>query len=401
VTHPSVLRAVIDYVFIALEGKGEIVLADAPMAASDFSKWLKHTHLKAVEDLYLRERGFRITILDLRKYRADFDWNEGLVRAGKRLEIGGDPHGYTEVDLGPRSEFAQWSPECIRRLYGSDYNTSITVRAHSDGAHRYLIARTVLTSDVVISVPKLKTHGKVGITVNLKGMVGAMGDKNYIPHCRIGPVTYGGDETPDYGAVANFLNYTRSWLLTRMLSKDSRLGDVTYHALEALRRLAWKSCRKLRWIPRRVPNRILYGAWPGNDTAWRMALDLTRCVLYADRDGRLQQEPQRRFLSIVDGICAGEGDGPLFPRARTCGLLIAGESPLWVDVVAAQLMGFSAARIPMLSEGLRRDWLSGGAKPEDVLVRSNIPQFEDMRELMTNPMMCFLPPPGWQGSIEK
>jgi uncharacterized protein (DUF362 family) len=46
-----------------------------------------------------------------------------------------------------------------------------------------------------------------------------------------------------------------------------------------------------------------------------------------------------------------EGNGPLFGTPVQHGLLAAGRDPLAVDIICAQLMGFSIASIPHLSAG--------------------------------------------------
>ena len=58
------------------------------------------------------------------------------------------------------------------------------------------------------------------------------------------------------------------------------------------------------------------GNWFGNDTIWRMCLDLNKIVFYGNADGSLREpEPQnrKRHYVLVDGIIAGEGRGPLNP----------------------------------------------------------------------------------------
>lgn len=55
------------------------------------------------------------------------------------------------------------------------------------------------------------------------------------------------------------------------------------------------------------------GNWYGNDSAWRMACDLLRIFLFADKDGNIHEKLVRRVFSIVDGIIGGEGNGPLAP----------------------------------------------------------------------------------------
>ncbi|MFH1942570.1 MAG: DUF362 domain-containing protein, partial [bacterium] len=145
---------------------------------------------------------------------------------------------------------------------------------------------------------------------------------------------------------------------------------------------------------------ILGGSWHGNDTAWRMALDLTHIALYVDPMGRLCQSPQRRFFSIVDGIIAGEGEGPLSPTAKPCGTILCGFNPLAVDIAAARLMGFDALKTRMLKEGLQRRWLKtwiGGQ--EGIRILSNQPS---LRNLMVKEekYLNFAAPKGWRGHIE-
>jgi hypothetical protein len=89
------------------------------------------------------------------------------------------------------------------------------------------------------------------------------------------------------------------------------------------------------------------GGWHGNDTVWRMCLDLNKVLLYADRQGRLHDTPQRAVLHITDAIIAGEGDGPLRPEPVPMGMIIAAQNAAAHDWIAATLMGFDPARIPI------------------------------------------------------
>ena len=49
-------------------------------------------------------------------------------------------------------------------------------------------------ADVVINLPKLKTHKKTGVTISLKNMVGINGYRNCLPHHTIGTPDASGDE---------------------------------------------------------------------------------------------------------------------------------------------------------------------------------------------------------------
>ena len=97
-----------------------------------------------------------------------YDREKGYLGRGDRSLQSGDPLGYVDVDLGVTS--ALEGLEGIDRLYGADYDRGETITAHRNGSHRYRISRTMLDADVFMSVPKLKIHRKVGITVNVKGL---------------------------------------------------------------------------------------------------------------------------------------------------------------------------------------------------------------------------------------
>ena len=48
----------------------------------------------------------------------------------------------------------------------------------------------------------------------------------------------------------------------------------------------------------------------------------------------------KKYISIVDGIVAGEGNGPKAPDSVNAGCIIAGSNPVSVDVVCARMMNF-------------------------------------------------------------
>jgi hypothetical protein len=91
----------------------------------------------------------------------------------------------------------------------------------------------------------------------------------------------------------------------------------------------------------------LEGSWFGNDTVWRMALDIQRILHYGRLDGTLGDAPARRVITITDAIICGEGDGPLSPTAMPLGMITMGLNVAAVEWVNALLMGFDPARIPL------------------------------------------------------
>jgi len=62
---------------------------------------------------------------------------------------------------------------------------------------------------------------------------------------------------------------------------------------------------------------------------------------------------QRAVLSIIDGIVAGEGNGPLAPKPKRCGVLVGGRDSWACDYVATTLMGVDPAGIGFLSDAAR------------------------------------------------
>jgi uncharacterized protein (DUF362 family) len=403
ITHGSVLRAVVDYAYIALGGRGKILIADAPLAHCDFENWKKVTGVQAVVDLYRERLGFEIEVHDLRNLYVPWDYEHNYAPSHLRDRTVRDPAGYTEVDLGAESEYRDFSTQDIRLMFGSDFKREETVRHHLDGHHRYYVAKSVLDADVLISVPKLKTHQKVGVTLNIKGMVGTQGDKNYIPHFRIGHPARGGDEYPDLGVLQNNLNRYRSWLYSSLLGYENRAVDFAFKFLgkvhhQGQRAVEWRGIRKYGANYR---GNIIGGAWYGNDTAWRMALDLIRIVLYADGSGALCPSPQRKFFSVVDGIIGGEGEGPLGPTTKPCGVIVAGFNPLSTDAVAARLMGFDVRKIKMLDAGFGRAWLNlWDGKPESIPTASNCADYVSLMSNTGDPFLKFQPTRGWRGRIE-
>ncbi|MCX7915201.1 MAG: DUF362 domain-containing protein, partial [Verrucomicrobiae bacterium] len=365
ITHGAVIAAVAEEVAAALQGRGTITVADGPQTDSDFDAICARTGVRELAvRLADRYPDLKFEILDLRR-----EWwrtVNGVVVERRRLPE--DPRGYTLVDLGERSFFHGKTG----RFYGADYDTGFTQRHHSEGRHEYLISRTALDADVFISLPKLKTHKKVGVTLNLKGLVGINGDKNYLPHFCIGTPAEGGDEFPSSDAKAR----VQSRLIAAFKAVALRTGRATEWWAPWARRLGARVFGSTSKVVRS-------GNWWGNDTTWRMTLDLNRILLEYDGTGQLRQKPLR-YLSIVDGIVAGEGDGPMEADAKPCGVLVAGLHPVPVDFVATQIMGFDWRKIALIRESFRL--VDFG--PQDVEWCGDRPQFR------------FRPHFGWVGHVE-
>jgi uncharacterized protein (DUF362 family) len=333
-THASVIRAVADYVLIATGATGVVQLGNAPLQSANWTKVLHNTEVDRLLAFY-HERNVNVEARDLRLFIAERSAS-GAIRHVHHNE---EPTPAVNVDLGSNSLLDELSGQRFRVV---DYDPRRTESFHGPGRHIYVVHRDVLNADVVLSVPKLKTHEKVGITVGLKGFVGSIGHKDCLAHHRRGAPSEGGDEYPEKHFSANRpVMSLHEWLQTREAS-----------------RAIWNPLRIIDRTLRRIIIRAggtLGGSWHGNDTAWRMALDIARILYNADREGRLTGERQRRHLVFVDGIIGGEGAGPLAPQPVDSGMLLFGDDVVAADSVCARFMDFDPASIPLVDNAYRID----------------------------------------------
>jgi len=386
ITHGSIIRAVLDYAYIALRGVGRLVIADAPQNDADFDAIRRIAELAPIADFYRTELGFPVEVYDLRPEAATKI--DGVIVGHTRLA--GDPAGYVKIDLGPYSAFSEIDQLCDR-LYGAEYDRQELIRHHVNGVHEYLISKTVLQADCVISIPKLKTHKKVGLTANMKNLVGINGNKNWLPHHREGTPAEGGDQFGDSSLVRRAERATVA-SFKRWFPMLGPLRPLVAGPVKAVGKQIFGDTNT---------GTIRSGNWFGNDTTWRMVMDLNRVLLYADAEGALHERPVRRFLSMVDGIIGGEGNGPLDPRPKPTGLILAGTNPVAVDLTCARLMGFDYRRVPALYRALESHPLPlVNFAFSDVVGRSNDARFDRPLADLRGPLLGFAPHFGWKGHIE-
>jgi len=387
ITHGSVIRAVIDYVRLALRGRGRISLADGPMLSSDFGEIIRRSSIDEVmKHARQVDRRIETEILDLRT--TFLETRDDVVVRRHRLP--GDPRGEVIVNLGRSSLFHGFQGE--GRYYGADYDSEEVNNHHRGEVQEYKLSGTAMGADVIIDVPKLKTHQKVGVTLAVKGVVGLNCGRNWLPHRTQGTPEQGGDQFADSRWKQRCEHTVVRWFEQASLRHPN--------SVPAIYRLAK---RVGKHIFGRTHTTIRGGGWHGNRTLWRMTLDINRALMYADSSGRLREQPTKRRFCIVDGIVAGEGMGPIYADAKPCGVIIAGRNPVAVDIVGTETMGFDYERIPMLARAFSvRDFPLANFDPSEIDVASNVPEWSGgLASIRSAEPFRFLVPIGWQGEIER
>lgn len=328
-THATLIAAVTEAALQA--GAARVIVGDAPLQSCDFDELLSVTGLgEWARALSAREPRFG-GIRDFRRTTCVMRGGVRVAEENKRSE-----EDYVLFDLAGESLLEEVVDEehPFRVCW---YDPRLMRRTHYAGRHQYLVARDVITNDVVINLPKLKTHKKAGITCALKNLIGINGNKEYLPHHRMGGSLTGGDCYPGQSKVKEWLEEIHD----QQNMTESTVRQAALHSLTlGLSRLLWVQQDRFG----------IEGSWSGNDTIWRTCLDLNRILLYGAADGSVGQQPARRVVHIVDAILAGEGDGPLSPEPLPLGLLLAGGNAAAIDWAGSHLLGYDPQRLPISRE---------------------------------------------------
>jgi len=333
ITHGSVIRAVLDYIFIAMNGCGRVIIGDAPQTDSKYNEIITLMGLKEIRDFYKPFVNFEIELINLQ----DEYWVQKDDIYVETVTLPGDPRGGLAYDLGKDSFFSELDGKG-KKYYGAFYDIKETNDHHNDNKHEYAISKSPIISDVFINIPKLKTHKKCGITVNLKSLVGINANKNWLPHYIFGSPEEGGDQ---------FLKKTlKGGLETKLVTTAKKILLKKNPLINFLARKFKPIAYKVFGDTEKV---VRSGNWYGNDTVWRMSLDLNKILMYGQPDGNLDPKKLKKFFSIVDGIISMEGNGPVAGTPKNTGLIIAGDNPVSVDSVSAKLMGFDYKKIKLIS----------------------------------------------------
>lgn len=375
-THPSVVRAVIDYCIIAKAGK--IIVGDAPIQGADMDL-IKEEYFYNELIAYYKEKGIMIDFVDFRDLIVK-KINEIIVTQKEKNLVSGE---YITVSLGKESKHYK---DSFRGKYETcGYVNEEINTFHCEERHDYIIAREILEADCIINLPKPKTHRFAGITGAQKNFVGSCSDKESLPHFKAGSSCVGGDETNNNSILSKLIAcYYRKYLWD--CKRDEKLKAYIHVFL-------YRLFHKIK-----ANKFYVHGAWYGNDTIWRTIIDLNKIMLFANKEGKLIfGTPQRKILTIGDMIIAGEKEGPLNPSPKPLGMvMIAGNSAIF-DYVFCKITGFDEKLIPTVCHSVRNTKISV-ENWEEIELNSNVEEFNriELKDVDFKGKFDFEPHPFWK-----
>ena len=381
-TQPGLIAAAIDYVIIAFQKKpGKIVVGDAPMQECNFEKLIQESGLDILIEFY-KKKGYEIQLVDFRGLKSK------IIHGIHHSDTGFKTNG-TIIDLGADSEFSSCSSEELKRLRITNYNPALLNQHHNTLKNEYFVSNYMLSADVVINMPKPKTHRKAGITGALKNMVGINVRKEFLPHHTLGAKDGKiGDEykrTSINKALSSFFKdkknsamSSKHYVWAYLLKNISRVFFYTGMAVG-------KDC-------------FSEGSWYGNETISRTICDLNKILMYADKNGIMRPEMQRKIFIIGDMIVSGEKEGPVEPSKKDVGMIVIGENPVLFDECLASIMGVNPSDIPTIrqakSVGKPYQLIKSG---EGIIISNRgVWNKKHPSEIKSEDSLMYIPTSGWR-----
>jgi len=280
-TRPEVVRPMIDMAVAG--GAARIYIADAGINFIETEQVLDATHyVEMVRRLQKQYPAITIEVLNLNK-----------LPRWRWVFLGEDSSFYNSGYRDDEIAFDYGKPLLNHPYYLTADRLGRNPRGKSSGC--YAISDDVLNADVVINMPKMKTHWTMLVTLSMKNLVG----------CTVA-------STYDHQA-ADGANLARI--------PHCHVHDTNYFR---------------------------------NDIAARVLQDLHKIILYCDKNGRLKKRKQRKYLTVIDGIEAMErSQTPLYNskgKRRMNHMVLAGQDPVSTDMVACRAMGYDYRQIPVLKK---------------------------------------------------
>ncbi len=381
-TNPAVIAPIVDYVIKAQKGRGRIVIGDAPMQECKFEKLVEESGLKELVEYY-QAKGIDIRLVDFRELKSEISF-------GSHKQEIIDNHSGVLIDLGEDSEFSSDSKERLDRLRITNYDPRRLASHHNLEKHEYYVSKYLIEADVVINMPKPKTHRKAGVTIAMKNMVGINARKEFLPHHTLGSVENGGDEYKKRSLLRTLSDKLYDY-------KNMKEGEGRLF----IARPAFVLAYVLKILAKTVNGDPGEGSWSGNHTISRTINDLNKILIYADKSGVMCEKPQRRLLIIGDMIIAGEKEGPVMPSPKELGVIAVGENPLAFDLAIAGLMVADIKKIPTLQNAMNVSRF-GMEKVGNPIIISNLEKYNgQLDKVLAKACWAFEPTSGWKDSFVK
>jgi uncharacterized protein (DUF362 family) len=321
-TNSNIILAVLE--FVLQFRPASVIIGDSPIQSCNWELLHLNKFLLSIKNLEALNN-IKIEVVDFRNEK----WEQKQILK-KQCR---DKTDFVLFDLRSQSLLEPLSFKYKTFVVG-DYDPEEIAKNHTIGTHKYLLAREVIEADIVINLPKLKTHQKAGITNGLKNYVGTIGEKAYLAHHSSNLSKSGGDCFPGN----NFIRIASEWFSE--LSFKFR-GKFLYLPVHYLSSIIWRFSPKSKYAS-------LSGCWHGNDTVWRMTLDIVKIVQFGTITGELSDKIQRKIITVNDAIISGQGEGPLLPNPLPLGIISISENDAFLDMVMARLYSFDYMKIPLL-----------------------------------------------------
>ncbi len=383
-TQASVVAPVIDYVILALKGKGKIVVGDAPMQSCDFSYLEETSGYKSMIDYY-KQHGVDIELVDLRDLVT-------VIKNGVRHQNINEKSQGTVVNLGKNSEFALLSTSELKKMRITCYDPRILYQHHNEKVHEYYVSDYLLNSNVIINMPKPKCHRKAGVTISLKNLVGINTRKEFLPHHRKGAKSTTSDEYQNKSLVHKTQGFLLDYQNIAIAERRFKLAKLISYPL--------RGCYFL--LHHFSKDHTSEGSWYGNDTISRTILDLNKIVLYADKDGIMHEKAIRKTLIVADMIVSGEKEGPLLPSRKEVGYIAVGTNNVCFDETISAFMGFDPKKIPTIARARHMHGCYHIVDESEPIIVSNVQGLNNTspHEIPKEFMQNFEPSSGWRNHIE-
>src|SRR5262249_23761834 len=152
ITHASLIKHVVDFVAVALHGRGSIVIGDAPLQSCNFQELVGRSQVgEVVRSAEQRYPGVEILLQDWRLTLADrhdvfSEWDRPVAQSLRENHESLLFENYQLVDLGTNS-FLEDIADYADRFRVTCYKPSLMSAHHRAGKHEYLVTKRISGAD--------------------------------------------------------------------------------------------------------------------------------------------------------------------------------------------------------------------------------------------------------------